>query len=94
MRARSQDRGQFNAEGSVDDLMMSPTLSTPASPTPLTEDGDDLLLELRGFLTRMSSGPAAGTVLNRFYETNTHFMNTNGRCYQTTQPAIEGFETM
>jgi len=35
---------------------MAPTLSTPASPTPLTEDGDDLLLELRGFLSRISSG--------------------------------------
>ena len=40
---------------------MSPTLSTPASPTPLTEDGDDLLLELRGFLSRMSNGVGAAT---------------------------------
>lgn len=41
---------------------MSPmTLSTPASPTPLTEDGDDLLLELRGFLSRMSGGAGAAT---------------------------------
>ena len=40
---------------------MSPTLSTPASPTPLTEDGDDLLLELRGFLSRMSGGAGPAT---------------------------------
>ena len=40
---------------------MSPTLSTPASPTPLTEDGDELLLELRGFLSRMSNGVGAAT---------------------------------
>ena len=37
-----------------------PTLSTPASPSPLTEDGDHLLVELREFLqnvTQPSSGP-------------------------------------
>ena len=40
-----------------------PTLSTPASPSPLTEDGDHLLVELREFLQNItqtstsSSGP-------------------------------------
>ena len=48
-------------------------MSTPASPTPLTEDGDDLLLELRGFLTRMSSGPAAGTVFKTVFRNEHQF---------------------
>lgn len=31
-----------------------PILSTPASPSPLTEDADHLLVELREFLTNVS----------------------------------------
>jgi len=31
-----------------------PTISTPASPSPLTEDGDHLLVELREFLANVS----------------------------------------
>jgi len=42
------------------------TLSTPASPTPETEDGDDLLLELRAFLSSASTNPYSSTsIINR-----------------------------
>ena len=37
------------------------TLSTPASPTPETGDGDDLLLELRAFLAS-ASGNSYGSI--------------------------------
>jgi hypothetical protein len=35
-------------------------LSTPASPSPLTEDGDHLLVELREFLQTVSQSSNAG----------------------------------
>ena len=46
------------------------TLSTPASPTPETEDGDDLLLELRAFLASASTNSfGASAMLHRNAET-------------------------